>query len=644
MRWLRLLCLLWLLSFIVLISIIWINLHKKIEYNNWIYFSKEYMIDDFTELQRIQKKNLSACVLPSLNAFSQDVKRFIKPVDIKCSVKRYGKVTKDGWYFLMPLDNNIISNVSIRYIYRHKPSKDYINEDFAVKLSDPTYVSVDEKGYFKHKLEDDFIKVDFYVNDVYHFEYHAHISYRSQEEFRKTAKKRKDVNGLGLDVVFLMIDSQSNANFHRQLKKTTPQLLKDQNTIILNGHTIVGDGTTAQLAAILIGEHEKNLPESRRSMPNSGTCDQFNFIFKDLHKAGYLTMFSEDDPQWNTFHYRLHGFNNLPTSWYLRPFWLAQNPSAKCDVEYNNILLKTFTEVFEDFPKVSLVINSAIGHNDINALQVIDDDILEIINYFKNPIRIDHTILIIFGDHGARVGEIRSTVQGKLEERLPFLSITLPPDFKIKYPKIFAALKKNSNILTSHFDIYASLQHMLSYPDLPNKTFIGQSLFTEIDPGVRTCKNSGVEDHWCPCLNYKTLSVAELMVINVTQAVVNFINGLIHKNEKAQTLCSNLTVQTILSAGLKTPKNEVTQFIKTNRNKDCDSCGVVYDTSIAQKQYYEVIFTVYPSNGAFEANADVLTDNTIVVDPNISRINLYGNQSHCILNDFPHLRPYCYCV
>ena len=62
-----------------------------------------------------------------------------------------------------------------------------------------------------------------------------------------------DVKGLGLDVVFLMIDSQSNANFHRHLNKSMNRLLNDEDTIILNGHTIVGDGTTAQLAGILTG-------------------------------------------------------------------------------------------------------------------------------------------------------------------------------------------------------------------------------------------------------------------------------------------------------------------------------------------------------------------------------------------------------
>ena len=355
-------------------------------------------------------------------------------------------------------------------------------------------------------------------------------------------------------------------------------------------------------------------------------------------------MLSEDNPIWNSFHYRLNGFNHPPTSWYLRPYWLAQTPSLKCDVEYNSEHLKTFVRTYEDTPKLALVINSAIAHNDFNMLQVIDDDILELINFFKSPVRVDHTVFIIFGDHGSRVADFRATTQGKLEERLPFFSITLPPSFKKKYSQMFTALKNNSNILTNHFDVYATLQHMLSYPDYPSKTFIGQSLFTNIDPAVRNCENSGVKDHWCPCLNYKNVPVTDARVKMVAQAIVDYLNRLISENKKAVDLCAKLTVGTIKSASLKAPKNEVSQFTKTKKNSICDSCEIVYDTTIVAKQYFEIVFTVYPSNGVFEANADILPDNSIVVDQSISRINLYGNQPRCIMNEFPHLRPYCYCL
>ncbi|XP_065645372.1 uncharacterized protein LOC136075863 [Hydra vulgaris] len=597
---------------------------------------KDNLIVDIKTIEKIQKNriNKSACVLPYLNPVSPDILHFIQTPHLNCSVRRYGRITNDGW-FILKSNNASVSTITIKYIYR--------KTDFIVKFSDAILVKL-KNGIFKHKLEDDFIQVEHNVEGFHHTEFHAHISSRSQNILRKNALKRADVKGLGLDIVLLMIDSQSNANFHRQLNKSMPQLLNDENTIILNGHTIIGDGTTAQLAGILIGEHEKDLPEARRSFTSSGTCDKFNFIFKDFHKAGFITMLSEDFPQKGAFHYRLNGFINEPTSWYLRPFWLAQTPSPKCDVEYNNILLKTFTETFEDIPKLSLVMNSEIAHGNINNLKLIDNDILEIINYFKMPERINHTILIIFGDHGERISEFRLTTQGKLEERLPFFSITLPVNFKEKYSNLFTALKKNSKVLTNHFDVYATLQHMISYPDFPKKKFIGQSLFTEINPELRTCKSSGVADHWCPCLKYENISVTDTKVKMVAKTIVDFINKVLSKNEKAAILCANLTLNIIISSGLKTLKNEVKNFKKTERNKECDSCGVVYNTSSVAKEYYEVVFTVNPSNGTFEANADVLPDNTIIVDENISRINRYGNHPHCIMNEFPHLRPYCYCT
>ena len=60
-------------------------------------------------------------------------------------------------------------------------------------------------------------------------------------------------SGLPLNIIHLMIDSQSHANFERQLIKTMPVLHGDPNTIIFDGHTIVADGTTGQLTAAFTG-------------------------------------------------------------------------------------------------------------------------------------------------------------------------------------------------------------------------------------------------------------------------------------------------------------------------------------------------------------------------------------------------------
>ena len=61
--------------------------------------------------------------------------------------------------------------------------------------------------------------------------------------------------------------------------------------------------------------------------------------------------------------------------------------------------------------------------------------------------------------------------------------------------------------------------------------------------------------------------------------------------------------------------------------------------------HFQIIVETSPNNGMFEATVHL--DNTarsFIVHPDISRINQYGSQPHCIL-DSAHvdLRKYCYC-
>ena len=70
----------------------------------------------------------------------------------------------------------------------------------------------------------------------------------------------------------------------------------------------MGDGTTAQLSAMLTGIEEARQPEARRRIRSSHTVDNWRWIFKDFKYHGYATMFSEDSPLLASFNYRLHGF------------------------------------------------------------------------------------------------------------------------------------------------------------------------------------------------------------------------------------------------------------------------------------------------------------------------------------------------
>ena len=87
-----------------------------------------------------------ACVIPSLNPFSPEVLKFLKNHSMKCSIKQYGRVTKDGSFLLQPSNNDNITEVKVYYIYRHNPDNRYVNKDFDVKFSDPVYLKSNNKG------------------------------------------------------------------------------------------------------------------------------------------------------------------------------------------------------------------------------------------------------------------------------------------------------------------------------------------------------------------------------------------------------------------------------------------------------------------------------------------------------------------
>lgn len=62
----------------------------------------------------------------------------------------------------------------------------------------------------------------------------------------------------------------------------------------------------------------------------------------------------------------------------------------------------------------------------------------------------------------ARFAEVRNTLQGKLEERLPFFSFIFPDWFKLKFSHEYSNFVKNLKRLVTPFDVHATLVDILS--------------------------------------------------------------------------------------------------------------------------------------------------------------------------------------
>lgn len=400
------------------------------------------------------------------------------------------------------------------------------------------------------------------------------------------------------------------------------------------------------------GLNEQQLPEARRSFSDSQPVDRWPFIFKEFEAKGYATMFQEDATLYGTFNYRLHGFKDEPTDHYGRPFYLAANDAIpkreiKC---YGNWPIhqhvlsyaSSFHDTYVKKKKFSLSVIARLPHNSVDMVQLMDDDLADFMKGLQQKGHLDNTMFVLFGDHGPRISDVRSSIEGKLEERLPFLSITLPRWFKHKHSSLYKAMLDNSNILTSHFDIHATLSHMLMYPNA-DRDGVGKSLFTPINPDTRNCKDAGVADHWCPCLGYVNVSVTDPKVQKLAFAAVEFINRIMSDNDVARKKCAVISLKEIVRAGKVIHNWKMENFARTQKNARCDSCLLLFKWNKQVRPVkYELVIKVAPSDGEFELNV-ILNGDNINVEPDISRINRYGDQPQCIAATYPHLRKYCYC-
>ena len=317
---------------------------------------------------------------------------------------------------------------------------------------------------------------------------------------REGMERQGKPEGLKLNVVMLGFDSVSAASFRRKMPKSLDFLKTSLKTFSISGQTVIGDGTTPALTAMLTGLYETEAPEGRQGFDNSAPVDKWPWLMKLYKEHGYVTMMAEDDPLTGAFNLRLKGFKDPPANHYVRPFWLALEENNERDEPglcsrstfMTNFTLDYVLSFFTAYPdnlKFAFAFMSYLAHAHPNHLSFADNDLLRVLHTFVKHKYHENTVIVIFGDHGSRNDDVRNTMQGKLEERLPWLSISVPEWIEEKYPDITSALKQNQDILSTPFDLHATLHHVLTYPKEPQgeKT---QSLFTTLSYS-RTCGEAG---------------------------------------------------------------------------------------------------------------------------------------------------------
>ncbi|CAH1972430.1 unnamed protein product [Acanthoscelides obtectus] len=142
----------------------------------------------------------------------------------------------------------------------------------------------------------------------------------------------------------------------------------------------------------------------------------------------------------------------------------------------------------------------------------------------------DDSIIVFFSDHGIRYGDILLYNTGWHEERLPFIYFSFPTWFKRKYPRLLNNFKANMHRLTSPYDFYMTLQHVLLLegkisefkPSIACPTC--KSFFDEI-PHNRSCKDAGIPTHYCTCQGYLEVRLSQDVAQHAAQLLIDEVHS-----------------------------------------------------------------------------------------------------------------------
>ncbi|KAK0041779.1 hypothetical protein Bpfe_028821 [Biomphalaria pfeifferi] len=480
---------------------------------------------------------------------------------------------------------------------------------------------------------------------------HAGVTYMPERAMKETPPL---VEGFGgLSVAILGFDSMSRMSWLRRLNETRQYFHDKLGAIELEGHNIVGDGTTAVMFPMLTGKFEWELPEARLHYPNASQLDNFPFLWYDFRKAGYLTSWSNANPKSAPFNWRMLGFDQQPTDFYTRPFYQAFEemvPQKKRDcfgsVPFSSTWLNYFRDIFYMYKhqrKFLFHFLVEMTHDDNNLITKMDTEIKTLVQTLYEGGYLDNTLLILMGDHGARYNSVRSTFAGKLEERLPYFSFLFPKWFVEKYPEAIQNLRDNTKKLTTPFDIHETLKDFLKFGGTGEARVSdrGISLFKQIPP-ERSCGHAKIAPHWCACLEWKNISMQDPGAKDALQFTLDTINNYTADYRED---CALLSVEKVTDATKLETRREVLKF------KQTDSEGGIYkidfnDTSQNEISLYQLTFHTTPGHGHFEVTVthEVIRNVYRVSEKEISRINQYGNDPACILNKNRQIRQYCYCL
>ncbi|KAH8281818.1 hypothetical protein KR054_003154 [Drosophila jambulina] len=338
-------------------------------------------------------------------------------------------------------------------------------------------------------------------------------------------------------VIILGVDSISRMNFKRSMPKTA-EFVNQEGWVEMEGYNKAGDNAFFNLCALLGGVLWEKACEQR-----------YPLIWKWYKEAGYLTAFGADSLKFpNPAEFRtdydlrtlLEDIDRSMST--VNKFGFKYCLGRRQSVSYLYDFCMQFAErVIEelDQPGFGVFWSSTVTHDYLNGPTSLDERLVEHLKLMREHKVFERAIVILLSDQGQTIGELADLTDGFLEERLPMLHIYLPPWFRWTYPEFASNLLANRNRLTTPFDLYLTLKHILNLrasvpqqlPSLPNCR--NSRSLLHLGSLNRTCEEACIGLHPCACNEFAIIP-NDLNAYHLAKTLVSVINFWMLRNEYNQ--------------------------------------------------------------------------------------------------------------
>ena len=586
-----------------------------------------------------------SCVLPDVNPFDSSLKHLLThPDPISCNGLADFVFLDNGGYLrtnTSAVAKSKLKNINCSYQLFIRKGHSKLELGSKHYLVSPTYINGD---VFLVTCEDD-------SNLKVYERVHYNIDFKRVSTSRQLRNETED----DLSVLILVLDSVSRLAAERHLPKTMRFLESQLGAFVFKGHSMNNEWSTGNALGFMAG---------KMAWP-AEFWDNASLIWDDFSKNGYVTLYSEDYVKHATF----KPFNLPPTDHFMQPFYLAietMDPlsfyinNARMIVEdklksfklqssspfcYGNLprhrhlieFYRRFIHVYKGKLKFGLSWFNELAHDFSSYLELGDDDFLEFFKWLHNERHLKNTMFILMADHGSRVGAVRNTKIGRMEFKMPLLSIVLPDSFKQLYPHIVDNLNENTELLTSHFDVYETMQDVINRrfnASFTNKgdgvKTIGTSLFRKLSPN-RNCWEIGISENYCPCYVTQDVSKNDHISRKIAEFVVQEINMLL---KPYSNLCVVYRLSSIEDVQRITPKyREI--VVRAN------SFNSFFQPPVKDDDRYSIVIKTFPGDAIFEALVSKRKGGSFTLIGRITRNSKYGETSDCM--EEKYMREMCLC-